>query len=286
MVQVREAAVAGTFYAGTADALRRQLEALFRHPLGPGSVPEVAPAGPRQIVGLVCPHAGYIYSGPVAAHAYSALAKDGRPEVVVLLGPNHHGLGPRVAVSTAEAWRTPFGALPVARVVAEALVAALPWSAEGEVAHQREHSLEVQLPFLQFLYGDSVPVVPVAVKEQSLAVAQTLGQALARALAGRDAVIIASSDLSHYEPQPVAQANDRFAIEAVLARDPGRVIEVAMSRTTMCGPGPVAATLYATRALGAVKAELLKYATSGDAAGDMRQVVGYAALAIFRQGPA
>jgi hypothetical protein len=280
MVGVREAVVAGTFYPGTADDLRRQIEALFRHPLGPGRPPTVVHDGPRQLVGLVCPHAGYIYSGAVAAHAYAALAADGRPGAVVIIGPNHHGLGPRVAVSTADVWRTPLGELAVERSLAQAVVDALPWPAEGEVAHLREHSVEVQLPFLQFLYGDAVPVVPIAMKEQSFEVAEALGQALASALAGRDALIVASTDLSHYEPQRVAQANDRFALDAMVAGDPERVVQAALSRTTMCGPGPVAATLVAAQALGAGRVEVLKYATSGDAAGDMRQVVGYAALTL------
>jgi AmmeMemoRadiSam system protein B len=282
MAGVREAVVAGTFYPGTEDDLRRQLAALFRHPLGPSRPPEVVEDGPRRLVGLVCPHAGYIYSGAVAAHAFAALAADGRPGVVVIVGPNHHGLGPRVAVSTADAWRTPLGEMAVERSLAQAVAGALPWPAEGEAAHLREHSVEVQLPFLQFLYGDTVPILPIAVKEQSIAVAEALGQALAAALAGRDALIIASTDLSHYEPQRVAQANDRFALDAMVAGDSRRVVDAALTRTSMCGPGPVAATLVAAQALGAVRVEVLKYATSGDAAGDMRQVVGYAALALSK----
>ncbi len=147
------------------------------------------------------------------------------------------------------------------------------------MAHAREHSIEVQLPFLQYLYGDAVPIVPVSVTVQSLEVAEALGQALASALAGRNAVVIASTDLSHYQPQGIAVTKDRFALEAMATRDPGAVLATAGREMNMCGPAPVAAAIVAALALGATKVETLKYATSGDAAGDMRQVVGYAALA-------
>lgn len=275
-------AVAGTFYPSHPGALREQLAAAYRHPLGPGEVPSVNPAGERRIVALVVPHAGYVYSGPVAAHAYAALAADGTPEVAVIVGPNHHGLGPGVAISTVDGWQTPLGTLPVARDVAQALQAALPWPTQGEIAHVREHSLEVQLPFLQGLYGDAVAIVPISIAEQTLEVAETLGRALAAVLAGRNAVIIASSDLTHYEPQAVAVAQDRAALDAMRSLDAARLLEMAFRSASICGPGPVAATLIACRALGASQPEVLKYATSGDVAGDFRQVVGYAALAFRR----
>ncbi len=282
MGKVRTPAVAGTFYPSHASALWEQLTAAYCHPLGPGQVPAVSPTGERRIVGLVAPHAGYFYSGPVAAHAYAALAADGTPEVAVILGPNHHGLGPAVAISTVDGWQTPLGTLRVARDVAEALAAALPWPTRGEIAHAREHSLEVQLPFLQGLYGDALQIVPIALADQSLEVAETLGRALAELLAGRNAVIIASTDLTHYEPHAVAVAQDRLALDAMQELDAARLWEMACRRASICGPGPVAATLTACRALGATQAALLQYATSGDVAGDRRQVVGYAAL-MFRR---
>ncbi len=275
-------AVAGTFYPSHAGALREQLTAAYCHPLGPGQVPAVNPAGERRIVALVVPHAGYVYSGPVAAHAYAALAADGVPEVAVIVGPNHYGYGPDVAISTADGWQTPLGTLPIARDVAQALAAALPWPTQGETAHTREHSLEVQLPFLQGLYGDAVAIVPIALADQTLAVAETLGRALATVLAGRNAVIIASTDLTHYEPHAVAVAQDRSALDAMRELAAERLLAMAFRRASICGPGAVAATLIACRALGAEQAVVLKYATSGDVAGDYRQVVGYAALAFRR----
>jgi len=280
---VRRAAVAGAFYAGAPAELRAQIEAAFRHPVGPGRLPEVDPAGPRQVVGLVAPHAGYVYSGPVAAHAYAALAADGRPEVAVILGPSHYGLGTVVSVSPADGWETPLGMVAVDRALADAIATALPWPAVSAAAHELEHSIEVQLPFLQYLYGDGLRIVPIAMTEQSLAVASTLGLALGRALAGRNAVVIASTDLTHYEPQSSAIQKDDLALAAMVDFSAARLFEIAPRYASVCGPGPVAAALLACRELGAKHAAVLQHATSGDVAGDKRRVVGYAALAISRE---
>ena len=282
MEAIRGAAVAGSFYAGSAPGLRAQVEAAFLHPQGPGALPRVDPHGPRRLAGLVVPHAGLAYSGPVAAHAYAALAADGQPDTAVIIGPNHAGLGPAVAVSLAAAWRTPLGEVPVARDLAEALLAGLAAAAPSEVAHEREHSLEVQLPFLQYLYGAAVAVVPVVMSDQRPAVAQALGEALAAALTGRNAVIIASTDLNHYESQSAALVKDQLVLDAVLSGDTARLLELAPYQVTACGPGPVAAALTAARLLGADRVALLKHATSGDVSGDTRSVVGYAALTLGR----
>ena len=283
MVTVRTAARAGVFYEGTPTALRAQIEWAFLHPQGPGRLPAVDPGGPRRLVGLVVPHAGYIYSGPVAAHAYAALAADGAPDLVVIIGPNHYGLGPMVAVSQVRAWETPLGSMTVEREVAQAIVDALPWPAIGETAHEREHSLEVQLPFLQYLYGDRVRLVAIAVGHLPLSAAELLGRAIATAVSGRDAVVVASTDLSHYESQRSALAKDRLALAAIAEGDCARLLQLAGTEVSMCGAGPVAAMLTAGRELGAKTVRLLKHATSGDVAGDMRQVVGYAALAFARE---
>jgi MEMO1 family protein len=282
MARIRRAARAGTFYEATEPALRAQIEWCFRHPQGPGEVPAVDPAGPRRLAGLVVPHAGYAYSGPVAAHAYAALAADGAPDLAVLVGPNHYGLGPTVAVSLAEGWQTPLGVVAGDYAVAQAIVAGLPGAAASELAHEQEHSLEVQLPFLQYLYGDSLRLVAIAVSRLDRAAAEALGRAIATALAGRNAVVIATSDLSHYESQRVAEAKDGRALEAILAGDRALLMRLAGSDVSMCGAGPVVAALTAASRLEKAGVELLKYATSGDVAGDSRQVVGYAALALGR----
>lgn len=280
MVGTREPAVAGSFYGATAAQVRDQIEACFQHPLGPGAIPQVVEKRERRIAGLVVPHAGYVYSGPVAAHAYAALAADGRPEVAVIIGPDHRGLGPAATISEAEAWRTPLGLVQVDRALADAIAAELPWPTRDEVAHRYEHSLEVQLPFLQYLYGAAVPIVPIVMAEQSAEVAEALGKAIASALAGRRGVIIASTDLSHYETQAAALALDEVALAAIRERRPRDLVRVAEQGVSMCGPGPTAALLVACEEMGARTVTLLKHATSGDVAGDMRQVVGYAALTV------
>lgn len=282
MVSLRYPAFAGTFYAGDPDQLRRQIETCFRHPLGPGLPPPVPAEPARRLAGLVTPHAGYVYSGPVAAHAYAALGGDGRPDVVVLIGPNHYGLGPPVAVSPADYWLTPLGALAVDREVARATVAALPEGSESEVGHYREHSLEVQLPFLQYLYGEAIRIVPISVGFHNLASAELLGRAVAAAVAGRDAVIVASTDLTHYQPHEVAMANDRKVLAAMGRMDAAGLLRLAPREVSMCGPAPVAAALVACRALGADEVSLLKHATSGEVTGDLNEVVAYASLSIAR----
>ncbi|MHB1417349.1 MAG: AmmeMemoRadiSam system protein B [Chloroflexota bacterium] len=282
MANIRRPAVAGMFYPASPDALRRQIEASFLHTLGPGQVPVANAEGPHNLLGLVSPHAGYVYSGPVAAHAFAALAADGAPEVAVIIGPSHYGFGPAVAVSNADGWQTPLGISPVNREVAQAIASAMPEKALSDGAHEREHSLEVQLPFLQYLFGEKVGIVPIVMAEQNLARAQELGNAIANALAGREAVVIASTDMSHYAPQDVAVANDRLVLAAIEDWQPDRLLQLAPYQVSACGPGPVAAAMIACQQLGARSARLLKYATSGDASGDTRRVVGYAALAISR----
>jgi len=279
--QIRQPVVAGQFYEGSAQSLTRQIEESYEHKLGPGSPAQVNERGPRRIVGLISPHAGYVYSGPTAAHGFYELALDGRPEVAVVIGVNH-GRAYGSAVQTAGAWRTPLGDLPVASEVAEQIAAALPDFATGARAFGGEHSLEVQLPFLQHLYGDSVPFVPVMMDQQSLRAAQSVGHAVAAALEGRDAVIIASTDMTHYEPPKVALRQDNILIEQIEAMDPERLIREREARgISMCGVGPVAAALLACKSLGATSAEKTAYSTSGDVM-PSGSVVGYLSAKIVR----
>jgi len=157
---VRPAVVAGMFYPGAPDALREAIAQAFRSPFGPGVLP-VTQAGPRQLAGIVVPHAGYQYSGPCAACAYAAVARDGRPAAVVLLGVNHHGIGAPLAVSPAMHWQTPLGEMPVATALRERLLQRVAGVKADNRAHQQEHSLEVQVPFLQYLFGE-VPILPIS----------------------------------------------------------------------------------------------------------------------------
>lgn len=284
---VRRPAVAGTFYEGTREGLREAVEACFLGRLGPGSLPLVGQGNLRSIVGLVSPHAGYIYSGAAAAHAYRALACDGIPDVAIILGPNHHGLGAPVGVSSDDEWLTPLGSISVDTELANAIVAGCRFAQPDELSHSREHSIEVQLPFLQFVGGDHIKIVPISIahlsEEDALLLAEELGDAVASALADRSAVVIASTDFSHYESKASAQSKDMAAMERILDLDgPGLIRTVNQRSVTMCGAIGTAAMLEACRILGATTARKLAYYTSGDVTGDTMQVVGYGALSVER----
>jgi AmmeMemoRadiSam system protein B len=281
MVQVRHPVVAGTFYEGTAEALRTQIEKCFLHRFGPGKLPVVNPNGSRQVLGLVCPHAGYIYSGAVAANAYFSLAQDGKPDFVVVLGPNHTGYGNPLSAMREGVWRTPLGDVEIDTEVADAIAAETEIIDFDEVAHRHEHSIEVQLPFLQYLYGSKFKFVPICFMMQDLQTAMEVGGALAEVLANRNAVVVASSDFTHYESQANADRKDSAALKAVEKLDVKKFYEVLGSQNvSACGYAPIAALLTYAKALGAVKAEVLSHRTSGDIIGDKSSVVGYAAVAI------
>jgi hypothetical protein len=224
-----------------------------------------------------------MFSGPVAAHAYNELASDGKPDVVVIFGPNHTGCGSGLAAMNEGFWRTPFGDVEVDGRVADAIVHEARIVDVDESAHRFEHSIEVQLPFLQYLYGSNFKIVPVCFLMQDLTSSREVGQAVGRVLSGKNAVVIASSDMTHYEPQGRAEEKDRKALEAVMAMDEARLISVVEEQNvTACGVGPIAALTVASKALGAKKAKLLCYKTSGDVSGDYSSVVGYAAV-VFRK---
>ena len=279
MVKVRLPCQAGAFYEGTKESLKRQIEECFLHELGPGKLPEVNENGPRQVIGLVCPHAGYMFSGPVAAHAYSKLASDGRPDIVVLLGPNHTGYGSALAVMNEGFWRTPLGDVEIDGETADKIVRESCIVDIDESAHSHEHSIEVQLPFLQYLYGSHFRFVPICFLMQDLASAREVGQAVAKVLVGKNAVVIASSDMTHYERQEKASKNDRMALEAVEAMDETRFYSnIEKHNISACGYGPIVALITAAKVMGAKEAKLLCYKTSGDVVGDYSSVVGYAAV--------
>jgi AmmeMemoRadiSam system protein B len=278
---MRKPAVAGSFYPGSFTGLQSQIEDCFRHPLGPGALPGEGKTAERHILGLVSPHAGYIYSGPVAAHGFFRIAAEKKPQTVVIVGPNHRGLGAMVAVGREGTWQTPLGSVDLDVEVGEAIISAGHWAKWDDLAHSMEHSLEVQVPFLQYLYGSEFKIVPIAMLRQELEIAQDLGGAIAAALKGKEGLIIASSDFSHYESQSSASRKDRLALEAILNLDPARLEETVNSHNiSMCGPGPVMAMITACQELGAKKASLLRYATSGDVTGDYSQVVGYASVEV------
>jgi len=287
---MRYPAVAGAFYEGTRDALIRQVERCYTHPLGPGRLPKAA-ARKGRLVGLVVPHAGYMYSGPVAAHSYAALAQDGLPRSYVVFGPNHTGSGAPLAV-TKQDFETPIGVVRNDPELYAAL--AKPPLEDDPIAHRHEHSIEVQLPFLQNLAGE-VSFVPLCMGFQEYDLAAEVGEVAAAAVEGRDVLLVASSDFTHVGPQygnrpargmtapEYARDQDSKALERILDLDPeGLADRIARYDITMCGYGPVMAVLTAAKRLGGTQARLLKYATSSDVSNDPTMAVGYAAVAIYR----
>jgi AmmeMemoRadiSam system protein B len=279
MTKVRRPTQAGTFYEGTAESLKKQIENCFLHNLGPGKIPEIVKTGSKHVIGLVCPHAGYMYSGPVAAHAYYRLALDGKPDVVVIFGPNHTGYGSALATMNEGFWRTPLGDVEVDSVTANQLVHESRIVDVDDSAHSAEHSIEVQLPFLQYLYGSNFKIVPVCFLMQELSSAMEVGKATAKVLAGKNAIIIASSDMTHYEPRETAARKDRKVLGAVEAMDEAKLYSVIETqRVSACGYGPMIALITAAKSLGGKEAKLLCYKTSGDVIGDYSSVVGYAAV--------
>jgi AmmeMemoRadiSam system protein B len=260
------------FYEGGESALRDQIEQCFMGKLGPGRLPK-ADRGPRRILGGVSPHAGYAFSGMVAAHLYSRIAEDGLPQAFVILGPNHTGRGSGIAVTTQD-FQTPLGVVKVDRELAKAIRRDL--VDEDEKAHMAEHSIEVQLPFLQYL-SPEIKFVPLCMGFQDYDAAVSVGKVVRDAIKGKDVVVIASTDLSHYVTKETAQRKDGMVLDAIRSMDPKKLYDVVRDEdVSMCGYGPVMATMTACTG---GKATVLKYATSGDVQ-PMRDVVGYASIVI------
>ncbi len=277
-MRVRRPAVSGVFYAGTPEGLRAQIDWCYTHELGPGTLPQVNNEGPGDIVAIVVPHAGYQYSGPIAAHAYRELARDGVIDTAIILGPNHTGHGRPVSISTEAVWRTPLGDAEVDEAVAERLLGEV--IKADDTAHKNEHSIEVQLPWLQYLYED-IRVVPIAMMAQDIETTRAVGRAIA--LLDNAPIVIASSDFSHYEPHSAASEKDSSLIQAIVALDEEKLYERCHRlNCTMCGYGPVAAAIVAAKEMGARTATLQKYATSGETSGDFSRVVGYGSLVMRR----
>ncbi|MDG6222638.1 MAG: AmmeMemoRadiSam system protein B [Candidatus Bathyarchaeota archaeon] len=282
-MKLRYPAVAGSWYAGTPDGLNHQIQNLFTHKLGPGSLPLVMQDGPRIFVSLIVPHAGYMASGPVAAHAYYHLAFDGKPDVIVILGPNHTGLGSAISLMNEGAWRTPLGDVPIDTQIANEILQNSDVIDIDDRAHLREHSIEMQLPFLQYLYGSEFKFVPICFMMQDLDTSREVGKAVAAALKNKNGLVIASTDLSHYEPQSQAEKKDKLAIDAALEMNEEKYYRnVDLFGISTCGYGPTVAAITAAKKLGAKNSNLLCYGTSGDVLGDKSAVVGYTSISFSK----
>lgn len=266
---VRQPAVAGQFYTDDPRRLRTELARM---------IPAGAPK--RRVAGIVAPHAGYLYSGSVAGTVYCAIEI---PRTVVILGPNHHGFGATAALYPEGEWLTPFGAVPVERRLSALVKEYAPLVVADASAHRFEHSLEVQVPFLQYLRSD-VAIVPLCLGFGDFERCRQLGEGLARAVQafGEEVLIVASSDMTHYESAEEARVKDEVAIARVLDLDPEGLVSICRQKgITMCGVIPSTVMLVAVKELGATRGELVRYNTSGDVTGDHRQVVAYAAMAVY-----
>jgi AmmeMemoRadiSam system protein B len=278
MAAIRLAAVAGSFYPAEAGELTRLLNECFEsNSLGPQGA-----HAPVSLLGGMVPHAGYVYSGPCAAHLYARLDNDIR--LVVLLGVNHRSRGARAALSGAEFWETPLGQVPIDREWGARLKSEIDFLTEDDRPHLEEHSIEVQLPFLQSTLGE-FSLLPISISHLTLDECRRLGAAMARVYeaekaSGEKILLLASSDLNHYRSPKETLRLDRLALEKVLALDPSGLLEtVEENDISMCGVIPTAVFLFAANALGAKQAQLLKHCHSGDVA-PMREVVGYASIAV------
>lgn len=262
---MRRPAVAGQFYPGTDRSLRAMLDEL---------APKRAPAKVKAL-GVVSPHAGYVYSGGVAAETYASIEP---APTFVILGPNHHMYGSAVALSTQD-WVTPLGTVEVDRDFVSLLTPGI--IDFDETAHRHEHSLEVQVPFLQYFFK-GFKIVPIAIGLQDYDTVREVAGELSDAIRryDKDVVVIASSDFTHYEDVDVARKKDAALIAAIERLDvPGFYDEVARLDATCCGYGPIGATMLISKDCGAKQGKLVRYATSGDITGD-REVVGYAGIVI------
>jgi AmmeMemoRadiSam system protein B/AmmeMemoRadiSam system protein A len=272
--KVRQPAVAGSFYPGNQKALRETVTSMLEK-AGPSRVT-------GRIVGLVAPHAGYVYSGQVAAWAYRAV-EGTQYDAVVVVAPSHHVYFAGSSIFRDGSYMTPLGAIETATDIADAIAAADPSVGSRADAHTQEHSLEVQLPFLQVALP-RLRLVPIVMGDQSLAASRRLAKAIAAGVRGKNVLLVASTDLSHYHNYAQAVSMDLVVMDHIEKYDPeGLLNDLDRERCEACGGGPVAAVMLAARELGAVRAVVLNHANSGDVTGDKSAVVGYMAAALVAE---
>lgn len=265
---VRYPAVAGQFYAGTKSALQKEVEKYLSK--APDKI---------RAVGVVSPHAGYSYSGPVAGTTLSAVEFEAS---CIIMGPNHTAEGRPFSIMTEGIWRTPLGDCEIDSQMAKSILGNSEYLQEDDVAHRYEHSVEVQIPFLQIL-KDEFEIVPIVLSQAKIEVYKEIGKGIAKSVKEkRTATIIASSDMTHYEPKEIAKEKDEKAIEAILNLDEDSLMSaIEKYDISMCGYAPVCVMLAASKELGARNARLIKYQTSGETTGEYDSVVGYAGIVVY-----
>ncbi len=266
---IREPVVSGQFYPSSPEELKSMIR---------GIVDEKATK--EDVIGYYAPHAGYIYSGPVVG---ATVSRVNLKDTLVIMGPSHTGMGAPFSIMTEGTWRTPLGDVGIDTELAKAILADSSYLKEDHLAHLQEHSIEVQLPFIQYFKKD-FSIVPMVLSHANAETYKNIGHAIAEAIktSGKKVVIVASGDMTHYEPQQTAYDRDMKAVESMLKLDARELLtRVRQLNITMCGYAPAAVLIYAAKELGANKAELVKYQTSGDATKDYDAVVGYAGV-IFK----
>lgn len=268
VIMIRQPAVAGQFYSSNPAKLRNELQGFIK-----------ADESRQKAIGIIAPHAGYMYSGAIAGSVYGAIEI---PDTVLILGPNHHGFGSKAALFPHGKWVTPLGFTKINDRLGRLIKENSNIVEEDSSAHHYEHSLEVQLPFLQFINPD-VTIAAVCIGYSDYADCRELGIGIAKAIRefGEKVLIVASSDMTHYETASAAKEKDDLALREVLALNPEGLLKVCRMETiSMCGVVPATIMLVAALELGASRARIVKYATSGDITGDNRQVVAYAAITV------
>lgn len=268
---IRNPAVAGQFYSGSKESLAKEIGKLIRVP----------PEKKEDAIGVISPHAGYLYSGPVAGLTLSSI--NPRP-IYLIMGPNHTGLGSPFSLSTSDSWATPLGNITINKTLSEKILKNCPQISKDEFAHIQEHSIEVQLPILQMLQ-ENFTIVPIVIAQSGIEEYRKIGHAIAKSIKElkleKDVTIIASSDMTHYESQDSAKEKDFRAIDAILKLDEDALMgSIEKFDISMCGYAPAVIMMVAAKALGAKKAKLIKYQTSADASGDYSSVVGYAGIVV------
>ena len=272
---IREPVVAGQFYPGTETELRNTIRECIDHEYGPGNKPSTLN---EKIFGIVCPHAGYVYSGPTACHSYKSIASQS-PELVIIIGPNHFGVGEDVATMIDAEWKTPLGIVQVDSDSAKQIAEISNFIEIDEYSHSQDHSLEVQVPMLQEILSNDFQILPIILRSQNMSTAIDVGNAVSKIAEKKNAIIVASSDFTHYEENSFAHQQDKALIEPILEMNLERFYHVLNERrVTACGYGAIASTMIACKNMGAKKGELLSYATSGDVSGDTESVVGYGSI--------
>ena len=272
---IRESVVAGQFYPERKEDLENMIRNCMNHKYGPGSRTTLSD---ERVFGIICPHAGYVYSGPTACHSYKSIASQ-NPDLVIIIGPNHFGIGRDAATMVDAQWQTPLGTVEVDSESAKQISKISRFIEIDEYSHSQDHSLEVQIPMLQEILPNDFQILPIILRAQHMEIAMDVGSAVYEIAKMKNAIIVASSDFTHYEENAFAHQQDIALIEPILEMDVDEFYHVLREkRVTACGYGAMASAIIACKNLGATKGELLSYATSGDVSGDTRSVVGYGAI--------